>query len=80
MIQTLYDKIGHKTPLDQCMIRSTNVGWLTYIEDMEYWELWDKKEECLNETSRSKEREADKIRAIRRRLKIRGRIIVSLCY
>jgi len=64
-IQTLYDKIGHKTSLDQYMIRSTKIRWLTYNEDMEYWELWDKKEEYLNRNSRSREREADKIAALR---------------
>ena len=26
-IQTLYDKIGYKTSLDQCMIRSTKTRW-----------------------------------------------------
>ena len=47
------------------MIRSTKIRWSTYREDMENWEFWDKKEECLNRSSRSREREADKIRALR---------------
>ena len=64
-IQTLYDKIGYKTPLDDYMIRSTKIRWLTCKEDMELWELWDKKEECLNNNRRSREREANKIRALR---------------
>ena len=64
-IQTLYDKIGHKTSLDECKIRSTKIRWLTYKEDMDYWDVWDKKKEYLNKNSRSREREADKIRALR---------------
>ena len=32
---------------------------------MEYWQLCDKKEEYLNRNSRSREREADKIAALR---------------
>ena len=63
------------------MIRSTKVRWLTYEEDMEHWESWDKKKEYLNRTSRSREREADKIRALehvefrRCRSRSRGRSI-----
>ena len=64
-IQTLFDNLGFKTTLDQYMIRSTKVRWLTYKEDMEYWQLWDKKEEYLNRNSRSREREADRIRALK---------------
>ena len=37
-IQTLFDKIGYKTSLEQHVIRSTKVRWLTYKEDMEHWE------------------------------------------
>ena len=53
-IQTLYDKIGHKTSLDQCMIRSIKIRLLTFKDDVKYWELWDKKEEVLNGNSRSR--------------------------
>ena len=35
-IQTLYDKIRHKTSLDQYMIRSTKIKWLTYKEDIKH--------------------------------------------
>ena len=35
-IQTLCDEIGHKTSLDQTMIRSTKIRLLTYKEAMEY--------------------------------------------
>ena len=64
-IQTLYDKIGFKTTLDEYMIRSTKFRWLTCREDMKHWELWDKKEEHLKKNSRSREREADKISGLR---------------
>ena len=64
-IETLYDKIGHETSLHQHMIRSTKVRWLTYEDDINYCELWDKKEEYLNRNSRSTEKKADKIRALR---------------
>ena len=65
-ILTLYDKIGHKMPLEQYMIRSKNIRWLTYNEDMAYWDLWDKNEEYLNRNGRSREREADEIGGLRR--------------
>ena len=52
-IQTLYDKIGVKMSLDEYMIRSTKIRWLTYGQDMEQWELWDKKEQYLNRNSSS---------------------------
>ena len=42
-LQTLYDNVGHETSLDEYMIRSTKVRWLTYEEDMEHCESWDKK-------------------------------------
>ena len=64
-IQTLYDKIGYKTSLDQYMIRSTKIRWLTCKEDVEHWKLWDKKQEHLNRNGRSREREADNIKALR---------------
>ena len=35
-IQTLYDKTGYKTSLDECMIRSKTIRWLTHEEDMEH--------------------------------------------
>ena len=47
------------------MIRSTKSRWLTCKEDIEHWELWDEGEEYLNRNSRSRERESDKIRALR---------------
>ena len=47
------------------MIISTKLKWLTHEEDMECWNVRAKKEEYLNRNSRSKEREADKIRALR---------------
>ena len=72
-IQTLFDNSGYKTTLDQHMIRSTNIRWLTYKEDMEYWELWDKKEEYLSRNSRSREREADRFRALNRMEPYRSR-------
>ena len=34
-IQTLYDKIGHKTSLEEYLIRSTKGRWLNYEEDTE---------------------------------------------
>ena len=34
-IQTLYDEVGCKTSLNQHMIRSTKIRWLTY-KDMEH--------------------------------------------
>ena len=40
---TLFDQIGYKTSLEQYMIRSKKIRWLTYNEDMKYWDLWDKK-------------------------------------
>ena len=46
-IQTLYDKTEHSTSLDQRMIRSTKIIWLTHKEDIEYWNVWVKKEEYL---------------------------------
>ena len=64
-IQTLQDEIGCKTSLDEYMIRSTKIRWLTYNEDVEHWESWDEKKEYLNENSRSRKRKADKIRALR---------------
>ena len=47
------------------MIRSTKIRWLTYKEDAEYWNAWDKKEEYLNRNTRRREAEADKITALR---------------
>ena len=44
-IQTLHDKIRHKTSLKKYMIRATKIRWLTYKEDLEHCELWDKKKE-----------------------------------
>ena len=35
-IETLYDQSGHKTSLENYIIRSTKVRWLTYEEDVEY--------------------------------------------
>ena len=29
------------------MIRSTKIRWLTYKEDAEHWDSWDKKKEYL---------------------------------
>ena len=43
------------------MIRSTKVRWLTNEEDVEHWELCDKKEEYVNRNSRSTDREAKNI-------------------
>ena len=34
-IETLYKHSGHKTSLDNYMIRSTKIRWLTYKENME---------------------------------------------
>ena len=64
-ILTLHDKIGYKTSLGEYMSRSTKIRWLTWREDMEHWELWDKEEEYLSRNNRSREREADEIRALR---------------
>ena len=64
-IQTLYDNIGNKTSLDEFMIRSTKISWLTFKKDVQHWGLCDKKEEYWNKNSRSRERGADKIRALR---------------
>ena len=80
-IQTLYDKPGHKTSLDQYTLRSTKIRCLTCKEDTKWWDAWHKKEEYLNRNSRSREREADKIRALghvefrRSRSRSRGRSI-----
>ena len=41
-ILTLQDKNGYKTLLDEYMIRSTSIRWLTYGEDMEHWDLRNK--------------------------------------
>ena len=63
------------------MIRSTKVRWLTYKEDMNYWQLWDEKEEFMDRHSRSRAREADRNRALgrggnyRSRSRSRGRSI-----
>ena len=37
-----------------------------YEEDVEYWELWDENEEYLHRNTVSREKEADKIRALKR--------------
>ena len=49
------------------MIRSTKIRWLTYKEDMEHLQSWDKKEEYLNRNSRSRVREAVEFRRSRSR-------------
>ena len=59
-----YDKIAHKTSLDQYLIRSTKIKRFTSKEVMELWDVRDEKEEYLNGNSRSREREADKIKAL----------------
>ena len=59
------------------MIRSTKVSKLKCKEDLEHCELWDEKEEFINGHSRSREREADKIKSVRhgdvRRYRLRSR-------
>ena len=47
------------------MIRRTKIRWLIYEEDMESWDLCDEEEDHLNRNSRSREREADNIKALR---------------
>ena len=42
-IQTLFDEIGREASVDECMIRSAKVRWLTCKEDMEHWKLSDEK-------------------------------------
>ena len=63
-IVTLNDQSGHEASLENYMIRSTKVRWLTYKEDMEFWELWDEREEIMDRHSRSRAREVDKNSAL----------------
>ena len=56
---TLSDEIRNKTSLEQSMIRSTKVKSSSYREKMEYWELWDEKEEFMKRSSRIGKRGAE---------------------
>ena len=65
-IKSLYDQCDYNISLADYIIRSTLIRWLSFREDMKYWELWDKKEEFISRNSRSRSRDQDRNKSLNR--------------
>ena len=72
-LKALYDNLNYDISFAEFVIRSSLVRWVTYREDMRYWNLWDKKEELMKKHRRSKERERDRRRSLDRRMNDRDK-------
>ena len=65
-LKNAYDLLDFKLSFEEYVIRSSLVRWVTYEEDMHYWELWDKKEDLMKQRRRTRARERDRRRALDR--------------